>query len=130
MVTQVKWNEVGPGSGHALLSPAYITCNTKRLVFTSGCVGTDPDTGELAEDLEEQIRNALENLKRVLRASNSSLDQVVKVLLFVADSSYSAVVNKVYKEYFPSAPARSCIIVSFPDSKIKVELESVAQTLS
>lgn len=130
MVTQVKWNEVGPGSGHALLSPAYITCNTKRLVFTSGCVGTDPDTGELAEDLEEQIRNALENLKRVLRASNSSLDQVVKVLLFVADSSYSPVVNKVYKEYFPSAPARSCIIVSFPDSKIKVELESVAQTLS
>lgn len=129
MATQVKWSEVGPGEGHTLLSPAYITCNTKRLVFTSGCVGTDPQTGEMAESLEQQVHNALKNLKKVLKASNSSLDQVVKILLFVADGSYSKVVNQIYQEYFPSAPARSCIVVSFPDSTIKIEVECIAQTL-
>ncbi|SCU82606.1 LAMI_0C00100g1_1 [Lachancea mirantina] len=129
MPKQVKWTEVGPGKGYAILSPAYVACSSKDIVFTSGCVGTDPKTGELPENLESQITNALENLKNVLSASGSSMDNVLKVLLFVGDGSYSKVVNEVYQEYFPSAPARSCIVVSFPDPALKVELECIAQTL-
>lgn len=112
-----------------MLSPAYVTVDAKKMVFTSGCVGTDPKSGSLAEGPDQQMRNALENLKNVLSASGSSMENVLKVLLFVADGSFAPTVNKIYQEYFPSAPARSCIVVSFPDPKLKVELECVAQTL-
>ncbi|GAV55368.1 hypothetical protein ZYGR_0AS06920 [Zygosaccharomyces rouxii] len=129
MPTQITWNQVGPLGGSNLLSPAYVTADAKKLIFTSGCVGTDPKTGTLAEELGQQVCNALENLKNVLKASGSSIDNVLKVLLFVADGSFAAPVNKIYQEYFPSAPARSCIVVSFPDPKLKVESECIAQTL-
>ncbi|SCV06064.1 LANO_0H21308g1_1 [Lachancea nothofagi CBS 11611] len=126
MARKVAWKEVGPDAGISILSPAYVTSGSENVVFTSGCVGVDAISQELPEDLELQTRNALQNLSNVLKASGSSLDQVVKVLLFVADGSYASVVNRIYQEYFPNSPARSCIVVSFPNPKLKVELECVA----
>lgn len=128
MPTQITWKQVGPLAGSNLLSPAYVTTEAKKLVFTSGCVGTNPESGTLPEELDQQVRNSLENLKNVLKASGSSIDNVLKVLLFVADGSFAASVNKIYQEYFPSSPARSCIVVSFPDPKLKIELECIAET--
>ncbi|SCU94935.1 LAME_0F10000g1_1 [Lachancea meyersii CBS 8951] len=126
MARKITWKEVGPAKGYPILSPAFVTCSSENLVFTAGCVGTDPKTEQMPESLELQTRNALQNLKNVLEASGSSLDGVVKVLLFVADGSCAPVVNKVYHEFFPNSPARSCIVVSFPDTRVKVELECVA----
>ncbi|SCU79145.1 LANO_0A05226g1_1 [Lachancea nothofagi CBS 11611] len=126
MVRKLEWKEVG-ATGHALLSPGYITAKDSELLFTSGCVGNDPKSGEYPEDVESQARNAMLNLKNVLAAASTDFDHVLKVLLFVADGSYAAGVNKVYQEFFPSAPARSCVVVSFPDSRLKVELECVAE---
>lgn len=125
MARQIQWQEVG-AAGHPLLSPGYVTAKDSQLLFTSGCVGTHPESGELPEDIESQTRNALENLKNVLKAGGSSIDKVLKVLIFVGDGTYAAGVNSVYKEYFPGKPARSCIVVAFPDPTLKVELECVA----
>ncbi|QEU59468.1 hypothetical protein KDRO_B07400 [Kluyveromyces lactis] len=130
MVRRVEWKEVGVESGPTFLAPAYVTSKDTELVYTSGCVGSDLVTGKIPEDLETQVRNALDNLGRVLKASNSSFDDVLKILLFVADGSYATTVNAVYKEYFPERPARSCIVVSFPDPTLKVELECVAAVSS
>ncbi|SCU83910.1 LAFA_0D06678g1_1 [Lachancea sp. 'fantastica'] len=127
MAKRISWKDVGASKGPTLLSPAFVTSSSSEdLVFTSGCVGTDPKTQELPESLEEQTRNALLNLKIVLEKSGSSMGQVVKVLLFVADSSYAAVVNRVYSEFFPNSPARSCVVVGFPNERLKMELECVA----
>jgi 2-iminobutanoate/2-iminopropanoate deaminase len=126
MARKIEWNQVGVTSGHALLSPGFICSKDEDILFTSGNVGTDPKSGEVPEDLRAQAKNALENLKTTLEAGGSSLDNVLKVLLFVADGSYAATVNEVYKEYFPGSPARSCIVVSFPDPKLKLELECIA----
>ncbi|CEP60308.1 RidA family protein LALA0_S01e07734g [Lachancea lanzarotensis] len=125
MAKKILWNDVGVAKGPTFLSPAFVTSG-ENLVFTSGCVGTDPKTQELPESLEQQTRNALENLKIVLEKSGSSVDQVVKVLLFVADDSYAGVVNRVYSEFFPNSPARSCIVVGFPNKSLKMELECIA----
>lgn len=125
MARQIQWEEVG-ASAHALLSPGYVTAKNSQTLYTSGCVGTDPKTGEIPECVESQTKNALENLKAVLEAGGSSMDNVLKILLFVGDGGYAASVNKVYKEYFPGKPARSCIVVSFPDPTIKVEMECIA----
>ncbi|SCV02917.1 LAMI_0H04016g1_1 [Lachancea mirantina] len=127
MVKKIEWSDIGANAGSPILSPAVVTSKSDNLVFTSGCVGTDPTTDALPEDLEQQTRNAILNLRNVLAASGSSLDHVVKVLLFVSDSAHAKIVNKVYQEFFPGKPARSCIVVAFPNTALKIELECVAE---
>lgn len=119
---QVSWEEVYGTS--AFLSASY---KLNGHVFTSGCVGTDPKTGELPESVAEQTENVIANLKTVLEASDSNINRVLKALLFVSADADMAVVNKIYTLHFVNKPARSCVIVSFPNPAIKVELECVAE---
>lgn len=119
---QVSWEEVYGTS--AFLSAAY---KLNGHVFTSGCIGTDPKSGEMPESVAEQTENVIANLKNVLEASGSNINRVMKVLLFVSADVDTAVVNKIYTLHFVNKPARSCVIVSFPNPAIKVELECVAE---
>ncbi|KAH3667509.1 hypothetical protein OGAPHI_003158 [Ogataea philodendri] len=118
---KVTWEEVG-AAGNELLSPAY---KSNGHVFTSGSVGFAPD-GTISEDVSVQTKYAIEALENVLKKSGSSLDKVLKVLLFISNREDAAAVNAVYKQYFKTQPGRSCVIVQFPDARIKVELECVA----
>ncbi|KAG7929292.1 hypothetical protein KL925_000034 [Ogataea polymorpha] len=118
---KVTWEEVG-AAPNAILSPAY---KSNGHVFTSGSVGFAPD-GTVPEDVTVQTKYAIEALEKVLKTSGSSLDKVLKVLLFIADPIDAPAVNAVYKEYFKHQPARSCVVVKFPDARLKVELECVS----
>lgn len=109
----------------SILNPAFVS---NGLVFTSGLVGADLSTWTYADSIEEQTELAIANLKKVLEASGSSLEKVIKVSLFVGHPLYGAVVNQIYAKYFGHGPARSCVVVGFPDPAIKVELEAVATT--
>lgn len=119
---KIDWPEVDQ-QPIKVLSPAFRSSN---LVFTSGSVGYDR-AGNLPDDITEQTENAIHNLEKVLKASGSTLALVMKVLLFISDRKDAAAVNKVYAKYFPHAPARSCVMVQFPNADIKVELECVAE---
>lgn len=119
---KVSWKDVNQ-TGNALLSPAW---KLNGHVFTSGCLGTD-SSGVLAESVEAQTENAIRNLQDVLEFSGLNLNRVLKVLLFISDRNDAAAVNKVYAKYFLNKPARSCVIVQFPNPSIKVELECVAE---
>lgn len=123
MPEQVTWEQI-ERTGNNLLSPAY---KTRGTVFTSGAIGTDPKTDELPEDVESQTENAIQNLKHVLERSGSSLDKVLKVLLLIRDREDAPAINKIYAKYFTTKPARSAIIVGFPNPNLKVELECVAE---
>lgn len=119
---KVTWEDIKQ-SGNNLLSPAY---KLNGHVFTSGCLGTD-STGNLPESIETQTENAIKNLEAVLKFSGLDLNRVLKVLLFISDRQDAAAVNKIYSKYFVNKPARSCIMVQFPNPKVKVELECVAE---
>ncbi|KAH3684500.1 hypothetical protein WICPIJ_004533 [Wickerhamomyces pijperi] len=123
MAQKVTWEEIGQ-KGFNNISPAY---KSNGHIFTAGNVGLDPVTNELPEDVEQQTINALENLKNLLEKSGSSLDRVMKVLLFISDRASGPIVNKVYAKYFPHSPARTCVMVQFPDEAFKVELEAIAE---
>ena len=110
---------------HPVLGPAW---TSNGHVFTSGIVGQNYKTGKKPVSVEEQTDLAIANLKTVLEKSGSSLDKVFKVLMFISHSDYSSIVNKIYGKHFPQKPARSCVVVSFMDSEIKVELEAIAST--
>lgn len=83
--------------------------------------------GKLGPDASTQTELAILNLKKVLEASGSSLDKVLKVLLFIKNREDAAAVNAVYKKYFTTQPGRSCIMVDFPNPDILVELECIAE---
>lgn len=99
-----------------------------ELVFVSGQLPIDPATGVMPEDIKEQARASLNNVKAILEAAGTSLDKVVKTTCFLADISYFAAFNEVYAEFFPGqgAPARSCVGVGAIPKGAKLEVEAIA----
>jgi len=97
------------------------------LVWTSGHVGRNADTGETSDDISEQTRQTLLNLQRVLETAGSSLKSVIKVNIYLADIKDRPAVNKVYTEFFPSdQPGRTCIGNAGFDGNVLIEVECVA----
>lgn len=124
MGKQISWEETSQPKNN-LLSPAY---KSNGLVFTSGCFGVDPKSGIIPEDVGQQTILAIENLKEILEASGSSIKNVLKVLLFIKDPNDASKINEEYSKYFSLKPARSCVVVGFPNAKLKVEIECIAES--
>ena len=97
------------------------------LVFTSGQLGLVPETGELAEGVEAQARQALENIKAVLAEAGLTMDNVVKTTVLLADMADFAAVNAIYAEFFTegSYPARSAFQVAALPKGGLVEIETI-----
>ena len=94
-------------------------------IWVSGQIPLDPATKELVKgDMEAQVRRVFENMKAIVLASGASLDDVVKVSIFLIDLKHFALVNKVMAEYFSEPyPARAAIgVASLPrDAQIEAE---------
>ena len=96
-------------------------------LYTSGQIGLIPDTGELAQGVEAQATQALDNLKAVLRAAGMGMEDVVKTTVFLADIGDFAAINAIYAEYFPGdPPARSCVQAAALPKGALFEIEAVA----
>jgi 2-iminobutanoate/2-iminopropanoate deaminase len=98
------------------------------LVFCSGQIGLDPQTGELADGLEAQAERALRNIAAVLDAAGCTWADVVKTTLFLADIGDFGAVNAVYANHFPDPPpARSTFAVAALPKGALVEVEAIAR---
>ena len=99
------------------------------LVFTAGQLGIVPGTKEFAgPDIEAQTRQALENLRAVLEAGGSCLENVVKTTVFLQDIGEFTRMNAVYAEFFPQGPpARSAVQVAALPLGGRVEIEALAE---
>ena len=97
------------------------------LVYTAGQVGFD-EQGELVGDgIEEQSRQALENVRACLRAAGAELSDVLKVNAYLADLGDFPGFNAAYSEFFSEPyPARTTVGVSLP-AGLLVEIEAVAR---
>lgn len=98
------------------------------MVYTSGQIAIDPETGEfIGGGIAEQTDRVLKNVAAVLEAAGSSLDRVVKTLVFLADMDDFAAMNEVYGGFFPVAPpARSTVQAARLPKDARVEIEAVA----
>src|SRR5687768_14750935 len=107
-----------------ILSPGIRVGN---LLWTAGHVGRNPDTGETPDDIQGQTRQTLLNLKRVLEAGGSSLENVIKVNIFLVDVNDRPALNEVYQEFFPkNPPGRTCFGGAQFGGNVLVEIECVA----
>jgi len=107
------------------ISPAIVAGD---FVFTSGAIGIDPKTGQMAgPGFEEQAEQVLVNLEAVLEAAGSDTSRVVKTTVFLADMNDYAAMNEVYRRHFKQdPPARSAIQVAKLPANAKIEIEAVA----
>lgn len=98
------------------------------LVFTAGVLPIDSESGQVVgEDITEQTGQAISNLESILEAAGSSLYQVVKTTVFLADMGNFAAMNAVYEEFFASnPPARSTVQVGPLAKGALLQIDAIA----
>ena len=100
----------------------------KNLVFTSGQIPINPESGNIEKNtIQEQTEQVCLNLKAVLEAAGSSLENVIKTTCFLKNINDFSAFNEVYSKYFTSKPARSCVEVSSLPKGALVEVEAIAE---
>ncbi len=99
-----------------------------NLIFTSGQLPIDPESGELLKgDIKKQAKQSLENVKAILEAAGAGLEDVVKVTVYVVDIKQFSLINEVYSEYFSThKPARSLVEVAGLPLGGEIEIEAIA----
>jgi 2-iminobutanoate/2-iminopropanoate deaminase len=111
------------------IGPYSQAVKSGNLIFVSGQVPVNPATGKIADDITAQTRQALDNLKAVLAAGGATLANVMKTTVFLKNLDDFAVMNDIYREYFPKdPPARSTIEVSRIPRGSSIEIEAIAIT--
>lgn len=111
---------VGPYSQAVVAGPG-------KLVFLSGQLGLEPDTGELvSENFEGQVRQAFTNMQAVIEAAGGTLDNIIKLTLYLTDLSKFASANAIMADIIPEPyPARSTIGVASLPKGGQFEVEAV-----
>lgn len=112
----------------AAIGPYSQAVRTGNLVFTSGQIALDPETGNIVPGgIVEQAEQVMKNLAEVLAAAGTGFDKAVKTVCFLADIGDFAVFNEVYGKYITSAPARSCVAVKSLPKGALCEVEVIAE---
>jgi 2-iminobutanoate/2-iminopropanoate deaminase len=116
--------EKAPGA----IGPYSQAIKAGGMVYCSGQIPIDPITGEfVSNEIAEQTEQVLKNLSAVLEAAGTSLGNVVKTTVFLADMSDFAVMNEVYGRYFSeNKPARATVQAARLPRDAKVEIECIA----
>lgn len=113
----------------AAIGPYSQAVKEGELIFVSGQLPVDPKTGEFpSEDIQEQTRQSMENIKSVLHEAGYDMDRVLKTTVYLADIADFAAANEIYAEYFNEPyPARAAFQVAALPKGAKVEIEAIAK---
>ena len=109
------------------IGPYSQAVKTEAMVFVSGQLALDPASGNIVTGgIKAETRQAMQNLKSILEAAGSSLENVVKTTLFIKDMNDFPMINEVYGEFFQNdPPARACVEVARLPKDANVEIEAV-----
>lgn len=112
----------------AAIGPYSQAIKAGNLLFVSGQIPLDPLSGEVvAGDINDQTHQVMNNLKAILTAAETSLENVIKTTVFIDDMNNFPQMNSIYAEYFTTdPPARACVEVSKLPKNVLVEIEAVA----
>ena len=121
---EIVATENAPGA----IGPYSQAVKVGEFVFVSGQIPIDPQTGNfVSDDMAEQTVQVLKNLSAVLEAAGSSLKNVVKTTVFLADMNDFTAMNEVYARYFTEDfPARATVQAARLPKDARVEIEAIA----
>ncbi|MDY3731457.1 MAG: RidA family protein [Bacteroidales bacterium] len=122
-------NAISTTNAPAAIGPYSQAIKVGELLFVSGQLPINPATGTFAEGgIKELTRQSLTNMKAILEEAGTSMANVVKTTVFLADMNDFAAMNEVYAEFFAAPfPARSAVAVKTLPKGALVEIECIAQ---
>ncbi|MDE7438556.1 MAG: RidA family protein [Muribaculaceae bacterium] len=122
MKTEIK-SMKAPGA----IGPYSQAVQAGNMIFVSGQLPINAETGEMPSDIKAQTRESIKNIKAILAEAGATLDNVVKTTVLLADMEYFAPMNEVYAEEFKAVfPARCAFAVKELPKKALVEIEVIA----
>ena len=111
----------------AAIGPYSQAIEANGFVFASGQIPVNPETGEIPEGIEAQAEQVMKNVKNLLEAAGTSVDQVVKTGVLIKNMDDFATINGIYAKYFAKdCPARSCVEVARLPKDVLLEMEAIA----
>ena len=124
MANEIISTQKAPGA----IGPYSQAVRAGDMLFTSGQLGLNPETGVLAEGVRAQADQALKNLGAILHEAGLDYKDVIKTVVFIKNMADFKTVNEVYAQYFTANyPARSCVEVAALPMCGLVEVECVAR---
>ncbi|AHF06678.1 RidA family protein [Desulfitobacterium metallireducens] len=123
----MKQTVISTTKAPAAIGPYSQGIEVGNWVFTSGQIPLTPEGNLAGPSIEEQVRQVLQNAEQILLAAGTSLDNVVKTTVFLADMNDFQIMNSIYAEFFTAEPpARSAVQVTRLPKDVKVEVEMIA----
>lgn len=119
--------QISTTAAPAAIGPYSQAIEVNGMVYCSGQIPLNPETGEVPEGIEAQAEQALTNVKNLLEAAGTSISNVVKTTVFMADMGDFVTVNGIYAKYFSEPyPARSAVAVKTLPKNVLIEVEVIA----
>jgi 2-iminobutanoate/2-iminopropanoate deaminase len=113
------------------IGPYSQAVKINKMVFISGQIAIDPKTQQFIDgDIETQTRRVLDNMKAVIEAAGSSLENVMKTTIYLTDINDFQKMNEIYASYFSTGkPARSTVCVAALPKNAKIEIDAIAEVI-
>ena len=120
-------NIISTNNAPAAIGPYSQAVEVNGMVFTSGQIPVNPATGEIPEGIEAQAEQVMVNVKNLLEAAGTSMENVIKTTVFIKDMNDFGTINGIYSKYFEKdCPASSCVEVARPPKDVLMEMEAIA----
>ena len=119
--------EIFTDKAPAAIGPYSQGFEVNGMVYLSGQIPVNPADGSVGEGIEAQAEQVMKNMKNLLEAAGTSVDQVVKTSVFIKNMDDFATINGIYAKYFAKdCPARSCVEVARLPKDVLLEMEAIA----
>lgn len=120
-------NIVSTEKAPAAIGPYSQAIEIDGLLFLSGQIPINPETGTAPEGIKAQAQQSCRNIEAILKATGLSFDNVIKTTCFLSDMADFQLFNEIYSKFFISKPARSCVAVKSIPKGLLCEIEVIAK---
>ena len=111
----------------AAIGPYSQAIEVNGMIYTSGAIPVNPETQMIPEGVEAQADQAICNMKAILEAAGTTIENVIKTTVFIKDMNDFTKINEVYAKHFTGTfPARSCVGVARLPKDVLLEIEAIA----
>ena len=124
----IPMKQISTNKAPAAIGPYSQAIISGNILFCSGQIPLDPETGAIPEGVEAQAEQALTNVKNLIESAGGKIDNVVKTTVFIKDMDDFGKINEKYAKYFTEPfPARSCVEVARLPKDVLLEVEAIVE---